>query len=143
VPHRLNLSFQSSRSCALPNIKVLKDKVLEFANSISPFSPSVRWIVKSPFFFACFYRKYLFRWVLSYRLHKGAFTTPICRGASFKMTHCRVMTSVLIFEAFPAGADIAAGSVPGVVNLVLLGTEFLQWQAAQLLSFWLLPDTCF
>src|SRR5215813_2398429 len=32
--HRLNLSFQSSRSCALPNIKVLKDKDLEFANSI-------------------------------------------------------------------------------------------------------------
>ena len=34
-PHRLNLSFQSSRSCALPNIKVLKDKDLEFANSIT------------------------------------------------------------------------------------------------------------
>ena len=33
-PHRLNLSFQLSRSCALPNIKVLKDKDLEFANSI-------------------------------------------------------------------------------------------------------------
>jgi len=30
----LNLSFQSSHSCALPNIKVLKDKDLEFANSI-------------------------------------------------------------------------------------------------------------
>jgi hypothetical protein len=37
-PHRLNLSFQSSRSCALPNIKVLKDKDLEFANSIRPLS---------------------------------------------------------------------------------------------------------
>src|ERR671939_166148 len=36
-PHRLNLSFQSSRSCALPNIKVLKDKDLEFANSIRAF----------------------------------------------------------------------------------------------------------
>src|SRR5262249_18505691 len=36
-PHRLNLSFQPSRSCALPNIKVLKDKDLEFANSIPPF----------------------------------------------------------------------------------------------------------
>src|SRR5215471_11196191 len=35
-PHRLHLSFQSSRSCALPNIKVLKDKDLEFANSIRP-----------------------------------------------------------------------------------------------------------
>src|SRR5262249_36584780 len=35
-PHRLNLSFQPSRSCALPNIKVLKDKDLEFANSIHP-----------------------------------------------------------------------------------------------------------
>src|SRR5215510_13923761 len=34
-PHRLNLSFQSSRSYALPNIKVLKDKGLEFANSIT------------------------------------------------------------------------------------------------------------
>jgi hypothetical protein len=34
----LNLSFQSSRSCALPNIKVLKDKDLEFANSIGPFN---------------------------------------------------------------------------------------------------------
>src|SRR5262249_42699372 len=34
-PHRLNLSFQSSRSCALPNIKILKDKDLEFANSIT------------------------------------------------------------------------------------------------------------
>src|SRR5215468_9974110 len=34
-PRRLNLSFQSSRSCALPNIKVLKDKDLEFADSIS------------------------------------------------------------------------------------------------------------
>src|SRR5262249_35563712 len=34
-PHRLNLSSQSSRSCALPNIKTLKDKDLEFANSIS------------------------------------------------------------------------------------------------------------
>ena len=44
-PHRLNLSFQSSRSCALPNIKVLKDKGLEFANSIPPFNetlPSIR-----------------------------------------------------------------------------------------------------
>jgi hypothetical protein len=29
----LNLSSQSSRSCAGPNIKVLKDKDLEFANS--------------------------------------------------------------------------------------------------------------
>src|SRR4030095_5501343 len=37
-PHRLNLSFQSSRSCALPNIKVLKDKDLEFANSIRSIS---------------------------------------------------------------------------------------------------------
>jgi hypothetical protein len=35
--HRLNLSSQSSRSCARPNIKVLKDKDLEFANSIRPF----------------------------------------------------------------------------------------------------------
>src|SRR5262245_26496477 len=33
-PHRLNLSSQSSRSCAGPNIKMLKDKDLEFANSI-------------------------------------------------------------------------------------------------------------
>ena len=37
-PHRLNLSSQSSRSCALPNIKALKDKDLEFANSIRPFA---------------------------------------------------------------------------------------------------------
>src|SRR5262245_34393376 len=36
-PHRLNLSSQSSRSCAGPNIKVLKDKDLEFANSIGRF----------------------------------------------------------------------------------------------------------
>ena len=36
-PHRLNLSSQSSRSCALPNIKALKDKDLEFANSIAAF----------------------------------------------------------------------------------------------------------
>ena len=36
-PHRLNLSSQSSRSCAGPNIKVLKDKDLEFANSIGTF----------------------------------------------------------------------------------------------------------
>jgi len=36
-PRRLNLSFQSSRSCALPNINMLKDKDLEFANSIRPF----------------------------------------------------------------------------------------------------------
>ena len=35
-PHRLNLSSQSSHSCAGPNIKVLKDKDLEFANSIPP-----------------------------------------------------------------------------------------------------------
>jgi hypothetical protein len=33
-PHRLNLSSQSSRSCAVPNIKALKDKDLEFANGI-------------------------------------------------------------------------------------------------------------
>ena len=39
-PHRLNLSFQSSRSCALPNIKVLKDKDLEFANSIVSCTPT-------------------------------------------------------------------------------------------------------
>src|SRR5215471_4035359 len=38
-PHRLHLSFQSSRSCALPSIKVLKDKDLEFANSIWPYDP--------------------------------------------------------------------------------------------------------
>jgi hypothetical protein len=48
-PHRLNLSSQSSRSCALPNIKALKDKDLEFANSIPSFfsSPSTVkvWIV--------------------------------------------------------------------------------------------------
>jgi hypothetical protein len=37
-PHRLNLSSQSSRSCALPNIKALKDKDLEFANSLRGFS---------------------------------------------------------------------------------------------------------
>src|SRR5215813_12845037 len=36
-PHRLNLSSQSNRSCAEPNIKVLKDKDLEFANSIRAF----------------------------------------------------------------------------------------------------------
>src|SRR5262245_44514638 len=41
-PHRLNLSFQSSRSCALPNIKVLKDKDLEFANSIRALSVHLR-----------------------------------------------------------------------------------------------------
>jgi hypothetical protein len=42
-PYRLNLCSQSSRSCARPNIKVLKDKDLEFANSIDWFSrhPSV------------------------------------------------------------------------------------------------------
>src|SRR5262245_40305975 len=33
-PHRLNLSSQSNRSCAGPSIKALKDKDLEFANSI-------------------------------------------------------------------------------------------------------------
>jgi len=37
-PHRLNLSSQSSRSYAGPNTKVLKDKDLEFANSIPPVS---------------------------------------------------------------------------------------------------------
>src|SRR4029453_16178475 len=37
-PHRLNLSSQSSRSCTEPNIKLLKDKDLEFANSICGFS---------------------------------------------------------------------------------------------------------
>ena len=37
-PHRLNLSFRSGRSCALPNVKALKDKGLEFANSIRPLS---------------------------------------------------------------------------------------------------------
>jgi hypothetical protein len=36
-PHRLNLSFRSGRSCALPNVKALKDKGLEFANSIWSF----------------------------------------------------------------------------------------------------------
>src|SRR5437588_11586247 len=36
-PHRLNLSSQSSRSCARPNTKLLKDKDLEVANSIPPF----------------------------------------------------------------------------------------------------------
>src|SRR5438105_6341537 len=36
-PHRLNLSSQSSRSCAGPNIKLLKDKDLEVANSIPRF----------------------------------------------------------------------------------------------------------
>src|SRR5215475_433688 len=35
-PRRLNLSSQSSRSCTLPNIKALKDKDLEFSNSIRP-----------------------------------------------------------------------------------------------------------
>src|SRR5215510_2653720 len=35
--YRLSLSAQASRSCAGPNIKVLKDKDLEFANSIPPF----------------------------------------------------------------------------------------------------------
>jgi hypothetical protein len=33
----LNLSSHSSRSCAGPNIKLLKDKDLEFANSIRSF----------------------------------------------------------------------------------------------------------
>ena len=37
-PHRLNLSSHSSRSCAGPNIKMLKDKDLEFANSIVEFA---------------------------------------------------------------------------------------------------------
>src|SRR5256885_14022395 len=40
-PHRLNLSSQSSRSCAGPNIKVLKDKDLEFANSITGVSGTI------------------------------------------------------------------------------------------------------
>jgi hypothetical protein len=37
VSRRLNLSSQSSHSCAGPNIKVLKDKGLEFTNSIRAF----------------------------------------------------------------------------------------------------------
>ena len=37
-PHRLNLSSESSLSCARPNIKPLKDKDLEFANSIRTLS---------------------------------------------------------------------------------------------------------
>ena len=40
-PHRLNLSSQSSRSCAGPNIKLLKDKDLEFANSNGSFFATV------------------------------------------------------------------------------------------------------
>ena len=47
-PHRLNLSSQSSRSCALPNIKTLKDKDLEFANSIRPISAHGRACRVSP-----------------------------------------------------------------------------------------------
>ena len=43
-PHRLNLSFQSSHSCALPNTKVLKEKDLEFANSIPPFNETLPYI---------------------------------------------------------------------------------------------------
>jgi hypothetical protein len=56
-PYRLNLSLQSSRSCTLPNIKVLKDKDLEFANSIgslnetSVYKPSGR--RRSVRFFPC------------------------------------------------------------------------------------------
>src|SRR4029450_2051918 len=45
--HRLNLCSQSSRSCAGPNIKVLKDKDLEFANSIGTFVKRVCSIVLS------------------------------------------------------------------------------------------------
>jgi hypothetical protein len=45
-PHRLSLSSQSSRSCAGLKIKVLKDKGLEFANSIRAFSGgSAVWMV--------------------------------------------------------------------------------------------------
>src|SRR4029434_2950069 len=40
-PHRLSLSSQSSRSCAGLKIKVLKDKDLEFANSIRPIFETV------------------------------------------------------------------------------------------------------
>src|ERR1700758_912702 len=48
-PHRLNLSFQSSRSCALPNIKRLKDKDLEFANSIRPLGRQAeKWPITRP-----------------------------------------------------------------------------------------------
>jgi hypothetical protein len=52
-PHCLNLSSQSSRSCAGPNIKVLKDKDLEFANSNRPIFPDKYWRGISPFFPAC------------------------------------------------------------------------------------------
>jgi hypothetical protein len=38
----MNRKPESSRSCALPNIKVLKDKDLEFANSIGSFCETVR-----------------------------------------------------------------------------------------------------
>jgi hypothetical protein len=38
----LSLSSQSSRSCAGPNIKVLKDKDLEFANSNGGFFETKR-----------------------------------------------------------------------------------------------------
>src|SRR4029450_1268567 len=41
-PHRLSLSSQSSRSCAGLKIKVLKDKGLEFANSIGPIVEALR-----------------------------------------------------------------------------------------------------
>src|SRR5437764_9815474 len=52
-PHRLNLSSQSSLSCAGPNIKVLKDKGLEFASSIYPEQTpyqgaNVVWLVYGP-----------------------------------------------------------------------------------------------
>src|SRR5436305_14216316 len=45
-PHRLNLSSQSSRSCAGANIKVLKDKDLEFANSIRRFCETLEVLSK-------------------------------------------------------------------------------------------------
>ena len=50
-PHRLNLSFQSSCSCVSPNIKVLKDKDLEFANSIREVIETVRKAVPVTFLF--------------------------------------------------------------------------------------------
>src|SRR6516165_9961667 len=45
-PHRLHLTSQCSRSCAHLNIKTLKDKDLEFVNSITPDSRTER-IIRS------------------------------------------------------------------------------------------------
>jgi hypothetical protein len=105
-PHRLNLSSQSSRSCALPNIKALKDKDLEFANSIGWL---IETIVEADF------------------LHRGVAEVPLCNTSGGQKQPELLADRVGVLRIDHAGQAQGKGHYAQAQGPGVLDVECARW----------------